>query len=119
LVRLFSNAGSNVIAIDRRPDALEMAVRMGAAGTIVLEESWKVVERVRQLTGGAMSQLVVEATGKQRPLDVATELTSEMGHLVIAGYHQDGLRQVNLQQWNWRGLEVTNAHERQPEVYRR
>jgi threonine dehydrogenase-like Zn-dependent dehydrogenase len=37
--------------------------------------------------------------------------------LVIAGYHQDGPRQVNMQLWNWRGLDVINAHERDPQRY--
>jgi threonine dehydrogenase-like Zn-dependent dehydrogenase len=36
---------------------------------------------------------------------------------VIAGYHQDGLRQVNMQLWNWRGIDVINAHERDPQRY--
>jgi NADPH2:quinone reductase len=36
---------------------------------------------------------------------------------VIAGYHQDGLRQVNMQQWNWRGIDVVNAHERDMNRY--
>jgi threonine dehydrogenase-like Zn-dependent dehydrogenase len=36
---------------------------------------------------------------------------------MIAGYHQDGPRQVNMQLWNWRGLDVINAHERDPKVY--
>ena len=40
-----------------------------------------------------------------------------MGRLVIAGYHQDGPRQVNMQLWNWRGLDVINAHERDPRIY--
>jgi len=44
-------------------------------------------------------------------------LTRERGRLVIAGYHQDGLRHINLQLWNWRGLDVINAHERDPRVY--
>ena len=35
---------------------------------------------------------------------------------MIAGYHQDGPRQVNMQQWNWRGIDVVNAHERDPAV---
>ena len=39
------------------------------------------------------------------------------GRIVIAGYHQDGPRQVDLQSWNWRGLDVVNAHERDPRVY--
>jgi threonine dehydrogenase-like Zn-dependent dehydrogenase len=35
---------------------------------------------------------------------------------VIAGYHQDGPRQVDMQLWNWRGLDVVNAHERDPSI---
>jgi len=37
--------------------------------------------------------------------------------MIVAGYHQGGLRQVNMQLWNWRGLDVINAHERDPAVY--
>ncbi len=40
-----------------------------------------------------------------------------MGRLIIAGYHQDGPRQVNMQLWNWRGLDVINAHEREAHKY--
>ncbi len=36
---------------------------------------------------------------------------------MIAGYHQDGPRQVNMRLWNWRGLDVINAHERDPAIY--
>jgi threonine dehydrogenase-like Zn-dependent dehydrogenase len=39
------------------------------------------------------------------------------GRLIIAGYHQDAPRQVNMQLWNWRGLDVINAHERDPAIY--
>ena len=60
---------------------------------------------------------MIEAVGTQQSLDHATELTSERGRLVIAGYHQDGPRQINMQLWNWRGLDVINAHERDPLVY--
>ena len=63
--------------------------------------------------------MVIEATGQQRPLDLAAELTRVRGRLVIAGYHQDGPRSVNMQLWNWRGIDVINAHERDPEIYRR
>jgi threonine dehydrogenase-like Zn-dependent dehydrogenase len=70
-----------------------------------------------QLTDGKMCDRVVEAVGAQWPLDLAAELTKERGTLVIAGYHQDGPRQVNMQLWNWRGFDVVNAHERNSEVY--
>jgi hypothetical protein len=72
---------------------------------------------VKELTGGAFCDRVIEAVGKQWPLDLSAELTRERGRLIIAGYHQDGPRQVNMQLWNWRGLDVINAHERDPEVY--
>ena len=38
------------------------------------------------------------------------------GRMIIAGDHQDGPRQVNMQLWNWRGFDVINAHEREPAV---
>ncbi len=124
LTRLISNAGAHVIALSRRPFALEMARRMGAEETISLddhgqsENAAQIIEQVKGLTDGAFCDRVIEATGKAWPLDVAGELTRVRGRLIIAGYHQDGPRQINMQLWNWRGLDVINAHERDPEVYR-
>jgi threonine dehydrogenase-like Zn-dependent dehydrogenase len=63
-----------------------------------------------------MCERVIEAVGKQWPLDLAGELVAEGGRLVVAGYHQDGPRQVNMQMWNWKGIDVVNAHERDPAV---
>jgi threonine dehydrogenase-like Zn-dependent dehydrogenase len=116
LVRLASNAGARVIAISRRQESLDLAREMGAAETISMDDHRRIIERVRELTGGAFCDRVIEAVGKQWPLDLAAELTREGGRLVIAGYHQDGPRQVNMQLWNWRGFDVANAHERDPAV---
>jgi len=116
LVKLASNAGARVIAISRREESLALARRMGAAETIPMHDHWQIIERVRELTGGKFCDRVIEAVGKQWPLDLAAELTREGGRLVIAGYHQDGPRQVNMQLWNWRGFDVANAHERDPAV---
>jgi threonine dehydrogenase-like Zn-dependent dehydrogenase len=77
----------------------------------------RVIGQVKELTGGVFCDRVIEAAGKQAPLDLASELTRERGKLIIAGYHQDGPRQVNMCLWNWRGLDVINAHERDPNVY--
>ena len=117
LTALAANAGARVIAITRRAFALETAKKMGAAELVLMDDHWKIIERVKQLTGGMGCDVVVEAVGSQWPLDLAAELTRERGRLVIAGYHQDGLRQVNMQLWNWRGLDVINAHERESAVY--
>jgi threonine dehydrogenase-like Zn-dependent dehydrogenase len=117
LTRLASDAGARVIAVSRRPFSLELARRMGAAEVAPMEDHYAIIEQVRGLTGGRFCERVIEAVGKQWPLDLAAELTGERGRLVIAGYHQDGPRQVNMQLWNWRGLDVVNAHERDPAVY--
>jgi threonine dehydrogenase-like Zn-dependent dehydrogenase len=117
LTQLAVAAGARVIAIARRPFALNLAARLGAAETIAMDDHWEIIEQVRQLTGGQFCDRVIEAVGKQWPLDLAAELTRERGRLVIAGYHQDGPRQVNMQMWNWRGLDVINAHERDPAIY--
>jgi threonine dehydrogenase-like Zn-dependent dehydrogenase len=117
LTRLATNAGARVIGISRRPFSLEVARDFGAAATIAMDDHWRIIEEVKSLTGGAFCDCVIEAVGKQWPLDLAGEITKERGTLVIAGYHQDGARQVNMQLWNWRGLDVINAHERDPAVY--
>jgi threonine dehydrogenase-like Zn-dependent dehydrogenase len=112
LTRLATQAGARVLALSRRKYALETARVLGAAELVPIEGQRDTVERVRALTEGRGCERVIEATGLQAPLDLASELTRERGRLVIAGYHQDGPRTVNMQLWNWRGLDVVNAHER-------
>jgi threonine dehydrogenase-like Zn-dependent dehydrogenase len=118
LTQLAAAAGARVIAITRRRSALEIASSMGAAHCIPMEDHGAIIERVKSLTSGMGCDRVIEAVGAQWPLDLAAELTRERGKLIIAGYHQDGPRQVNMQLWNWRGLDVINAHERDPRIYR-
>jgi threonine dehydrogenase-like Zn-dependent dehydrogenase len=117
LTRLATDAGARVIAVSRRPFSLDVARTMGAAETIPMEDHHGIIERVKELTGGEFCDRVIEAVGKQWPLDLSAELTRERGRLMVAGYHQDGPRQVNMWLWNWRGLDVINAHERDPKIY--
>jgi len=117
LTQLCCNAGAQVIVLSRRPFALQLAQEAGAVCVLPLQDHSEVVDQVNALTGGRLCDVVIEATGHQSPLDLAAEITRIRGRLVIAGYHQDGPRQVNLQLWNWRGLDVINAHERDAAVY--
>ncbi|HEX5217939.1 MAG TPA: zinc-binding dehydrogenase [Verrucomicrobiae bacterium] len=117
LVGLARNAGAHVIALGRRASAREMARRMGAHDIIATDDYRRAVNEVKEVTRGLGCERVIEATGFQEPLDLASEICRERGRLIIAGYHQDGPRQVNMQSWNWRGLDVINAHERDPEIY--
>jgi threonine dehydrogenase-like Zn-dependent dehydrogenase len=117
ITALAAKAGANVIAISRRPSALEIAKQFGAQVAIPMNDHAAIVDKVMKLTDGQGCARVIEAVGHQWPLDLAGEITRERGKLIIAGYHQDGPRQVNMQLWNWRGLDVINAHERDPRVY--
>lgn len=117
LTQLAANAGAKVFALSHRRSSLRWAEEFGAAATIQIDDGQRALQSVRQLTHGRGCDCVIEAAGTQESLDLASELTSERGRLLIAGYHQDGPRQVNMQLWNWRGLDIINAHERDPLVY--
>jgi threonine dehydrogenase-like Zn-dependent dehydrogenase len=113
---LHERAPRSVLAVSRRRTGHRFAEAAGADEVL----GWNEVQgRVRALTGGAGADVVIECTGAQVPLDVGAELCRVRGRLVIAGYHQNGPRSVNMQLWNWRGLDVVNAHERDPAVYHR
>lgn len=95
-----------VIAVSRRRMDPALAERLGV----------EVLTYEDRVPGGA--DVVIEATGRQGPLDLAASLVRVRGRLIVAGYHQDGPRTVNMQLWNWNGIDVINAHERDPAVYR-
>ena len=117
LTQLAANAGAQVLALSRRRSSLKFAEELGAAATIELDNEQNALQVAGEFTHGRGCDCVIEAVGSQESLDLSTGLTSERGRLVIAGYHQDGPRQVNMQLWNWRGLDVINAHERDSQVY--
>jgi threonine dehydrogenase-like Zn-dependent dehydrogenase len=118
LAQVVARAGARVIAISQREFSLRLARDMGARETIDLgQPDEAIVKRVEELTGGAGCDRVIEVVGHQRPLDLAAKLCRVRGRLVIAGFHQDGPRHVDMFLWNWRGLDVINAHEREPAAY--
>jgi threonine dehydrogenase-like Zn-dependent dehydrogenase len=117
LTALAVHSGARVIAISRRKYSLSIAKDMGASDVIVMEDPDTIGDKVKKMTVGKLCDCVVEATGLQYCLDIASKLTRTRGRLVIAGYHQDGLRTVNLQEWNWKGIDVINAHERDESIY--
>lgn len=117
LCQLAKHRGAKVIVVSRRPFSLAYAKSFGADETIPLTSTWEVSNAVAEITKNDLCSCVIEATGKQEGVDVATEIVSEGGKIIVAGYHQDGLRLVNMQKWNWKGLDVINAHERDPRKY--
>jgi threonine dehydrogenase-like Zn-dependent dehydrogenase len=98
LVQLCVGADARTLAFSRRESSLELARVFGA----------ETPARPPEQT----CDIAIEAAGAQETLDVAARLCRIRGRLVVAGYHQDGPRSVDMQLWNWRGLDVVNAHER-------
>jgi threonine dehydrogenase-like Zn-dependent dehydrogenase len=117
LIQLASKAGAQVTALSRRECALRFARVAGANSIVQADESAKASERALHETEGRGFDRVIETGGVQSTLDLAGALVAEYGRLIIAGYHQDGLRTVDMQQWNWRAIDVVNAHERSVERY--
>ena len=110
LTRLAKQAGAEVIALSRRAESLARARDWGAARTMALDDD--PAARVMEATGGKGCDICIECTGHQSPLDLAGAITRESGRIVIAGFHQDGPRQIDMQHWNWRAFEIVNAHVR-------
>jgi threonine dehydrogenase-like Zn-dependent dehydrogenase len=117
ITRLAVQAGARVIAVSRRPFALDVARAHGAGDTVALEDAAAAVAQVLALAPNGGCDCAIEVAGAQLTLDVASGVVAERGRLVVAGYHQDGPRQVDMQSWNWRGIDVINAHERDPRTY--
>jgi threonine dehydrogenase-like Zn-dependent dehydrogenase len=95
-------------------------VGMGFLGTVVARmcesRGAEVVEVRRDTQVDGEFERVVECAGTQGALDTASRLVATGGLLAIAGFHQDGPRSVDVQSWNWRGIDVVNAHERDTRV---
>lgn len=58
--------------------------------------------------------VVIEAAGVQSAIDLSTDLVTQHGRIILVGYHQsnNGQRTVNMQQWNFKAIDVVNGHVR-------
>ena len=117
LIQLAKSAGAEVIAVSRREFSLETAKKEGADHLIQMNDHYEIIEKVKELTNQNFCERVIECTGKEWPLNLSIELTAERGKLIVAGFHQDGMRSVNVQMLNWRGIDMISAHERNPQKY--
>lgn len=116
LVKLAKEKGAHVLALSRRQYSLDIAAG-DADLCLKMDDHYSILNAIEKFTKGKGCDRVIECTGKQWPIDLAGEIINNYGKLIIAGYHQDGLRKVNMQQWNWKAIDVINAHERDPEKY--
>ncbi len=111
---LRSVAAGELVAVSSRAMALERARNFGASSAVRPDQlnmrDRVATPRADPFDGGF--DVVIEASGTQGSLDLASELVAAHGTLLIVGYHQGGSRSVDLALWNWKGLQVINGHVR-------
>lgn len=85
-----------VVGLERDSSRLDMALELGATHTIVAGQE-DVVERVGDITGGRMVDLVVDATSgsSTEPVELSIEAAAEGGTIILAGTHA-GNKAANL-----------------------
>ncbi len=98
-----------IVAVDPRTDARSVALELGADESLAPEEA--------SVNGRAGTfDVVIEASGVQAGLDMATSLVREHGVISVLGFHQGGRRSVDLEMWNWKSIDVVNAHVRRRDL---
>lgn len=117
LIQLAKSRGAEVIAVSRREFSLAIAEKAGADKLVKMDDHYRIIDEVKKITGEKLCDRVIECTGKEWPLNLSIELTAERGKLIVAGFHQDGMRSVNVQMLNWKGIDMISAHERDPRQY--
>ena len=127
MISLFRLCGyGEIIAIDKRPEALANAEKFGATRLFKADEvdihyllNWETMGRVdltRDGDNGTLFALgvpnVMEFSGTADGLNLAGELVRSHGRLGIGGYHNDELRSVDFKLWNYKAITAINCHER-------
>ncbi len=101
-----------IVALDIRKETLDLALRLGADQAVLPEELEPRDKAARWEDKDQGFEVVLEVSGTQPGLTLASELGRAHGTLSIVGYHADGLRQVDVALWNIKALNVINAHEK-------
>jgi threonine dehydrogenase-like Zn-dependent dehydrogenase len=106
--RLLVARGLSVVAIDPRELARKWALAWGATSAADPHDV-KPVDRQR-------FGVVIEASGTAAGLQLAGDLVGLGGTLGMLGYHQSesGLRTIDMESWNYRGLTSVSMHHRDP-----
>ena len=99
-----------VIGLDVLPHRLAMARRMGARHTVDVAAA-NPVAAVRDLTGGQMADVVVEAVGKEETINLCLDLTRPRGELALFGVPKRGVFPFAYETFLRRQLRtISSAH---------
>lgn len=107
-----------IVAIDVRQEAREAALSLGANAAFHpddLPEEFRLM-RFSDWQSERGFDVVVEGSGTQPGLTLAGEMVRAHGVLSILGFHQGGPRKVEVGMWNWKAIDVVNAHVRRHDI---
>ncbi len=103
-----------IVAIDVREEARQKALELGADEVYhpdAVPDDY-LLTQWSEWQGPNGADVAVEASGTQSGLALAGRMVRAHGILSILGFHQGGLRQVDVEMWNWKAIDVVNAHVR-------
>ena len=103
-----------IVAIDVREEVRQKALDLGADEVYhpaALPAEY-FLDEWGQLDTANGIDVVIEASGTQPGLTLAGRLVRAHGLLSILGFHQGGKREVDVEMWNWKAIDVVNAHVR-------
>ena len=80
---LKATTAARVVAVDNRPEALELATGYGADVTV--EAGTDAAEQIRQSTGGRGADVVLDLVGSDATLALGTGVARQMGDVTIVG----------------------------------
>lgn len=83
--QLYSLMGANVIAVDLVEKRLQVARQTGIENVILSGDNIDLHEKVREITGGAEADIVVEATGSPKMVVPALDLVRKLGQVILLG----------------------------------
>ncbi|WP_165972391.1 zinc-dependent alcohol dehydrogenase [Paenibacillus piri] len=109
--QLYMLQGARVIAVDVVDKRLQTAHETGIEHTILSGSGVDLNERVKQITGGLLPDVVVEATGSPQLVVPALQLVRELGQVIALGSTR-GHVDLNVYEYIHRkGVRYTGAHE--------
>ena len=78
-----ATTAAQVIAVDLKPEALELALKVGAHHALASDES--ATQAIRDLTGGRGADVVIDFVGATSTLELARGVARSMGDVTIVG----------------------------------
>jgi threonine dehydrogenase-like Zn-dependent dehydrogenase len=116
LAQLAADAGAHVLMLSDRADALRLAESMDADQVLEITHDGQDRRRAMELSAGRGFDCVIELTGSQRTLELATAIVAEDASLVVDANPTD-VRRICAPRWDGRDIRIIHAQE--PSMSRR